>query len=94
MIARSLFSYPLLYENVKIQIRKPYVIILFCADTIRCVPQQDAHENVWAKEGNVEGVQFFLCLIKHHDTKQCVLELRCNSIFLSTLALLRYEFLL
>jgi len=58
MTARNLFSYPLLSENFKIQIRKPYVIILFCADIIRCVAQQDAHENVWVKEGNVEGDQF------------------------------------
>lgn len=88
MTASNLFSYPLLSENVKIQIRKPYVITLFCADIIRCVAQQDTHENVWVKEANVEGDQLFLCLIKHHDTKQRILELRCNSIFLFTLALL------
>jgi len=34
MTVHNLFSYSLLSENVKIQIRKPYVIILFCADII------------------------------------------------------------
>jgi hypothetical protein len=94
MTARNLFSYALLSENVKIQIRKPYVIVLFCADIIRGVAQQDAQENVWVKEGNVERDQFPMCLIKHHDKKQRVFEWRCNSIFLFTLALLRHEFLL
>jgi uncharacterized protein involved in tolerance to divalent cations len=94
MTSRNLYSYSLISENVKIQTRIPYVITLFCEDIIRCVAQQDAHENVWVKEGKVEGDQFLLCLIKHHDTKQGVLELRCNSISLFTLALLRYKFLL
>jgi hypothetical protein len=94
MTASNLFSYPLLSENVKIQIRKPYVIILFCADIIRAVAQKDAQEKVWVKEGNVERDQLFPCLIKHHDTKERVWELKCNSIFLFILVLLRYDFFL